>query len=110
MFLAVLFLGTSCNKDKNDSPTEPLAEWTIAGKTKNEAFNSTFENNVFYSIGTQQKRKLSLKFGVKPTTSAPLKLVDYYKVPLAADEVIIGISEDDFYYLSSGTDNVIFTP
>lgn len=110
IFSSLLFT-TGCEKLKEDNlPEQPNSEWTILGKTTNKSYGSLWENNVLFSIGTEQNRKLSVKFGVKPTTPAALKLVDYFKTPLAPNEMIIGIHEDDFYYLSTGTDNITIYP
>ncbi len=106
---STLLSATGCKKDNDPEPSLD-SEWTILGKTTNKSSNSIWENNVLYAIGTEQKRKLSVKFGVKPTTSAALKLVDYFKTPLAPNEMIIGIQEDDFFYLSTGTDNITIFP
>lgn len=111
IIIAMSIFGTACTEDEKDFLKQPTAEWNIAGKEKNGSFATTVENNLLYATDVQYpKRKLSIKFGVKPTTSAILKVVDYFKVPLAADEMIIGIADDDFYYLSTGTDNLTISP
>lgn len=109
--LIVILFGASCREDEKEVLKQPTAEWTLSGKEKNVSFTTTVENNLLYAIDVQYpKRKLSVKFGVKPTTSTILKVVDYFKVPLAADEMIIGIADDNFYYLSTGTDNATISP
>lgn len=109
--ITLLVLVSGCEDLGVDTTKLPKAEWTILGKEKNQGFSSTTENNLLYSTSSaNSKRKLSIKFGAYPTTNTPLKLVDYFKVPLAADEMIIGILDDDFFYLSTGTDNITITP
>jgi hypothetical protein len=111
LFFSVISILPGCEDAGFSGEKLATAEWTLQNKEKNVGVNSVVENNLLYAYNsTNNKHKLSIKFGAKPTTSAMLKVVDYFKVPLAADEMIIGIQEGDFYYLSTGIDNLSISP
>jgi hypothetical protein len=116
LLVIITVLGiTGCDKDANNDNLGTVAEWTVSGQALNKSFKSTVDNNLLYAETHQAPfQKLSIKFGVKPTTSALLKVVDYFKVPLAADEMIIGIrqttTQGEFFYLSTGADNITISP
>ena len=111
ILITSLLLGTGCEGFETETPAEK-AHWTIQGQEKNTSNISKFENNVLSAESTVkgQYYKLYVKFGSKPTSSANMKVVDYYTTPLAADEMTIGIRDGDYYYLSTGLDNVSISP
>ena len=101
LLIASLFFITGCDKDSIDEDT--FATWNVEMQSF-QTDNRTFNNNEVISIADGTNNKLYIKFGSTPSAAATLKVVDYFKSPLAADEVTIGIAQGTFHYLSTGTD------
>lgn len=101
LLLATLLIITGCDKDTIDEDT--FVTWMVDMQPY-QTDDRTFANNEVISIADGTNNKLYIKFGSTPSTATTLKVVDYFKSPLAADEVTIGIAQGTFHYLSTGTD------
>jgi hypothetical protein len=95
-----------CKRKKDVKPV--YAAWSVEGSSY-EANSSNFYNNTLES-SCEGNNKLFVLFGTAPTTTAPLKVVNYDKATLAADEVKIDIAHGDNDFLTTGTGNTVIYP
>ena len=103
---SLLLLTAACNKSDSNGNTS-TGNWSLINPAVSIKATSIVQTgNSIVAEGSSGTDGYSLNFSSLPTTTTTYKIVDYFKTPLAADEVSVevdhGVSD---VWLSTGTDN-----